>query len=148
MSASLKTIDNNGLQSERHQIGDAELTANSIERWEHSTEKMENIRKDLDISKAVYETEDHCPEKDLVLLLKEEIFLVMKTKVKSVVSVPKTELLRSTDEETFWDTFPDGYDADKEGVRDSSYQFMKYVLTHLRVVRTPESVLALTFDRW
>lgn len=44
--------------------------------------------------------------------------------------------------------FLDSFGLAEEGVLDLSYQFIKYMLTHLVVGGSIDSILPLNFDKW
>lgn len=60
---------------------------------------MVYLRKDLDISKAVAQTEDFLPKEDFVEASKAKLLAAMKTKVQLAGRVVKREVLRITVEE-------------------------------------------------
>lgn len=109
---------------------------------------MKNVRKESNISKVIKETEDNLLEKVSAAALKVELLAAMKTDVQSSVRAAEREIFRATVEETPRDIFLDGYETAEEGAQDTSYKFIKYVLTYMVAAVTRVSILALNFDKW
>lgn len=59
----------------------------------------------------------------------------------------RKEVLWTTAEETLREIFLDGCEAAEEAVQESSYQFKKYVMTHLVPSGSLDSIFALNFDK-
>lgn len=134
-----------------HLADEQEMNAKQTGSWERFMEKMAYVPKDTHLSKEVDKTEDRTlqnPAADLVLFLEPELQTTMKAEVQLAIETAMRELLRRTVEETLRNKFLDGHEATEERVKDSSEQFIKYVLTHFVATATLDSVLALNFDKW
>lgn len=108
---------------------------------------MAYMPKGSDISEAVDETKDNLEGADSEGPLEAELHIVMKTEVQSAVRAANREVLRTTVEETRRDIFLNSYESAENGVKDSSYHVIKYVLTHLVAARTIDSILELNFHK-
>lgn len=109
--------------------------------------KMAYFSKDSDIPIAEDETESLFLEEDLEAELKAEFRTAMKTEVEAAVEATRRELLQTNVEKTLRDIFLDGYKTVEGEAQNSSYQFIKHLVTHIVAADTLELILASNFDK-
>lgn len=97
--------------------------------------------------KSVGKTEYHIPEGDSVAGSKAKFLAAAKTKLQSTVGAVKREVLRATVQKTLRDIFLSEYERAGEGKQDTSFQLIKYVLTHQGAVGSVESMFSFIFDK-
>lgn len=106
---------------------------------------------DTNIVYTVQEAENHFPDKpdeDFASSIKAGKLTAMTAEAQLAVGTPGMELLWTTVEESLRNTVLDGCEAADWEIQNSTFQFIVYVLTHLAVVGTPDSILALNVDEW
>lgn len=116
-----------------------------------SVKEMAYMLKDTEMSNAVEETEDssnHKPEEDFATSLSAKLLSAIRYEVQSADGGAKRCVLRRIIEESLRDIFLDGYEAGLEKVQDPSYQFIKYVLTHVVAAGRLDAILVQKFDKW
>lgn len=145
-SKSFNFIAKRGVSSKGRHADDLEYTANPTKSWILSILKMEYITGDIDISRTSDETGDRELKKrvrDSITLFKEENSCGNENRCLFWFLCWRLRSISTNEDKTFRNIVLDVFKAVEEGVQDSAYEIVKYVLTHSIVAGIQDSILSL-----